>query len=518
MRRRGLLALVVVCTAILIAAVTAVVADARRVTGSPEQTGRAYLDAWAGENQTEMRDLVASPPAEFLDLHRRLSSDLQILSIKLTAGAVVRRGEEAADMAFDGVRQIGELGQWRFSSVLHLAVRDGTWKVVWTPATLMPGVGADERLRLAEISVPGTELLTRQGKPLPHDSGADAYFKELAGKIDDLEKDPARGWAVEAVSAKTGATRRLIVFRHAMDRTFRTTLDWWTQAAAARALDGAGAPAAIVALRPSTGEVLAVADRLPERGAFSKPYPPGSSFEIITAAALLRDRLTPGTPAGCPAHYTVPKGRTFDNAEAQDHGTVTFRRAFALSCDTTFTRLAVERLKDGGLRREAAGFGFGGELRSGLGGVCGSIRPARNADELAADAVGRNSVEATPLCMASVAAAVQNGTWRPPRLMSERAVARLEAGGRPKPRKLPAPVAASLRSMMSAVVTGGTAAPAGLPPGTAGKTGTAQAAPGDDHAWFVGYRGDLAFAVFVEHGGSDARAAAAVAARFLGSL
>ncbi|MEV6985551.1 penicillin-binding transpeptidase domain-containing protein [Sphaerisporangium sp. NPDC051017] len=506
-------------TAILVAALTAaVVTDARRVTGSPEQTGRAYLDAWAGANQTQMRDLVASPPADFLEVHRRLSSDLQILSIKLTAGAVVRRGEDAADMSFDGVRQVGELGQWRFSSVLHLAVRDGAWKVVWTPQTLMPGIGSDERLRLSKITVPGTELLTREGKPLPHDSGADAYFKELAGRIDDLEKRPATGWAIEAVSAKTGGARRLIVFRHAMDRSFRTTLDWWTQAAAARALDGAGAPAALVAVRPSTGEVLAVADRLPGQGAFYTPAPPGPAFEIVTAAALLRDRLAPGARVGCPASYTVPKGPTFGNAGDQDHGTVTVRRAFALSCDTSFTRLAAERLKDGGLRREAAGFGFGGKLKSGLGGVCGSIRAAGDPGELAADAIGGNSVRATPLCMASVAAAVQNGAWRPPRLMSERAVARLESGGLPKPKKLPAPVAVSLRTMMSAVVTGGTAASAGLPAGTAGKTGTARSASGGEHAWFVGYQGDLAFAVFVEGGGSGADAAAPIAARFLGAL
>ncbi|GAA3827251.1 hypothetical protein GCM10022226_55210 [Sphaerisporangium flaviroseum] len=517
MRRRGLLALVVVSLVIVAAALVALILDSRKVDGSPEQAGRAYLDAWAAENLTEMRKQVASPPQDFLDQHRRLSSDLQILSIKLTPGAVVRRGAQAADMPFEGIRQIGELGQWNFSSVLHLAVRDGEWKVIWTPETLHPGVAADERLRITEIPVPGTELLTRQGKPLPNDSGAEAYMKDLVGKIDEFYEEEPSGWAIEARSA-AGRSRKLVVFRQATERTYRTTLDWWTQAAAARALDGVGHPAAIVAIKPSTGEVRAVADRLPGQGAFYKPYPPGSTFKIITASALLRDQLTGDSPVDCPAHYSVPNGRTFDNHRDEGHGTVSLRQAFALSCNTSFSRLAVEHLTDGRLRREAEEFGFGGNLKSGLGGVCGSVREAGNGDELGADAIGQNSVEATPLCMALVAAAVENGTWRPPRLMSEQAVRRLEVQGRPKPRKLPAQVVSQLRSMMSAVVTDGTAASAGLPKGVSGKTGTAEPSSGDDHAWFVGYRGDLAFAVFVEHGGTGAEAAAGLAARFLGAL
>ncbi|MFC7566572.1 penicillin-binding transpeptidase domain-containing protein [Actinomadura namibiensis] len=73
--------------------------------------------------------------------------------------------------------------------------------------------------------------------------------------------------------------------------------------------------------------------------------------------------------------------------------------------------------------------------------------------------------------------------------------------------------------MMRAVVTEGTAARAGLPAGTAGKTGTAEiGGGGDPHAWFIGFRGDVAFAVFVAGGGSGPRVAAPVAARFLRGL
>ena len=79
-------------------------------------------------------------------------------------------------------------------------------------------------------------------------------------------------------------------------------------------------------------------------------------------------------------------------------------------------------------------------------------------------------------------------------------------------------VAATLQSLMRLVVTVGTAKPARLPAGTAGKTGTAEfghADPPQTHAWFIGFRGDLAFAVLVEDGGFGGAVAAPLARSFL---
>jgi len=82
-------------------------------------------------------------------------------------------------------------------------------------------------------------------------------------------------------------------------------------------------------------------------------------------------------------------------------------------------------------------------------------------------------------------------------------------------------VLGSLRPMMRAVVTRGTAAGVGLPSGVYGKTGTAEYGSGRNppsHAWFIGYRGDLAFAVLVEGGGVGADASAPIANAFLRKL
>jgi cell division protein FtsI/penicillin-binding protein 2 len=134
--------------------------------------------------------------------------------------------------------------------------------------------------------------------------------------------------------------------------------------------------------------------------------------------------------------------------------------------------------------------------------------------ELAASAIGQARVLATPLEMASVAAAVAAGGYRPPRLV---------ATGPPPPVVPFAPgVAATTAELMGLVVTSGTGTAARLA-GTpvAGKTGTAEFGtedPPHTHAWFIAFRGDLAVAVLVEDGGFGGDVAAPIAAAFFRSI
>ncbi|MER6169662.1 NTF2-like N-terminal transpeptidase domain-containing protein [Streptosporangium sp. NPDC001681] len=90
-----------------------------------------------------------------------------------------------------------------------------------------------------------------------------------------------------------------------------------------------------------------------------------------------------------------------------------------------------------------------------------------------------------------------------------------------EPRKLEPEILRALRTLMPAVVVEGTASAVPFPSGTAGKTGTAEFGSGKEppsHAWFIGYRGDLAFSIVVEGGGAGSTVAAPIASRFLTGL
>ncbi len=460
----------------------------------PEGVAGRYFAAWRAGDFATMAGLVDGPPADFADRHRRFTADLRIASLSLAPGTPRRQGADAAEVPFQGVREVTGLGPWPFASVLRLAVRNGGWKVLWAPETLHPSLKDGGSVRLKETRVSRPATLTREGLPFPADSRAGDYLTGLTGTAVrlSLEESPSGRVLLASPAPKGDATR--------------STISQRTQAAAARALDGVQRPAAIVALDVATGQVRAVADTLGGKRAFNGLYPPGSAFKIVTSAALLRTGLAPDSQVACPATYTLPNARTFANDGNAGHGTVTLATAFALSCNTTFVQQAYERLRDDRLRAEAADrFGF--REKPGLG-FC-RIRASADLNELGSDAIGQNSVQASPLCMAEVAAAVAVGTYRPG-IMTDAPPA-----GSPPEVPLDPGVAAGLRTMMEAVVARGTAAKAGLPSGTAGKTGTAEVAGAASHAWFVGYRGSLAFAVFVQNGGSGGGVAAPIAARFL---
>ena len=316
------------------------------------------------------------------------------------------------------------------------------------------------------------------------------------------------------------ATRRIVIRRRgvptatlltragAKGRALHTTLDRGVQRAAENALGDRHDAAALVALQPSTGNILAVANR-PTDSTYDRAidgrYPPGSTFKVVTTAALLRDGLRVTDKVACPQTITVG-GKLFRNFEGEAAGDVPFSQDFAQSCNTAFVKLA-SRLAPDELTSTARSFGLGRTKAS-------SVPPGRDAAARAATMIGQDRILASPLAMAGVAATVADGRWRAPRL--------LKTDPRRAAPALAASELATLRSLMRQVVTSGTGiALAGLPGEIAGKTGTAEFGGGNPpptHAWFIAFRGDLAVAVLVEHGRSGAEAAAPVAQRFFAAL
>jgi cell division protein FtsI/penicillin-binding protein 2 len=298
----------------------------------------------------------------------------------------------------------------------------------------------------------------------------------------------------------------------------QTSLDLATQKAAETALNAEKLPAALVAIRASTGEILAAVSR-PDNTSFDRAlqgqYPPGSTFKVITSTALLASGLTPASATTCPQTIAVD-GRTFKNFEGEAALNLSFLRAFAVSCNTAFITMA-GNLTGAQLIAAASDYRFGTTLQPGLPVFGGQIPPPVDEVEKVASAIGQGRVLASPLQMAGVAAAVDSGSYHAPRLV----VGAPDDTAAPKP--LPQAVLDGLRTMMAAVVTSGTGTSANVAGGAQvyGKTGTAEfgnANPPMTHAWFIGFRGDIAFAIVVEGGGVGGAVAAPIAAKFLRAL
>jgi cell division protein FtsI/penicillin-binding protein 2 len=293
------------------------------------------------------------------------------------------------------------------------------------------------------------------------------------------------------------------------------TLDRRLQTAAERALDLTRKPAALVAVQASTGDLLAVANRPVDSfdRALTGLYPPGSAFKVVSATALLSHGITPATNAPCRPRITV-NGKTFVNFEHESFGNVPFALDFARSCNTAFIGLA-PRLTGASLARTATLFGIGIRLRLPVPAASGQVPLTSDPVEHAADMIGQGRVLASPLAMALAAAAAAAGRWHPPRLVASPR----QPASAAQPPPLPATAADSLRQLMRLVVTRGTGTAADLPGSPVyGKTGTAEYGNGNPpptHAWFIGYRDDVAFAVIVENGGVGGRTAARIAAGFL---
>lgn len=298
----------------------------------------------------------------------------------------------------------------------------------------------------------------------------------------------------------------------------RTTLSARTQQLADDLLADVGPPSALVAMRPSTGELLAVASGPGSEG-FSTAtlgrYSPGSVFKVATTLALLRNGLSSEAVLPCSETITID-GKAFTNYAGYPSaalGSIPLRRAFAESCNTAFVA-QVDTLDPAGLAAAAADLGIGG-TPLGFPAFTGSLGEPGSRVDLAASLIGQGTVLVSPIAAATMAAAAVGGASTPVLLPA--------AGPAPSAPAITPDEAATLRSLMQQAVRDGTgrvlAGIAGEP--VAAKSGTAQF--GDDvppatHGWMIAVQGDLAVAVFVEEADSGAATAGPIAAEFLRGL
>lgn len=274
-------------------------------------------------------------------------------------------------------------------------------------------------------------------------------------------------------------------------------------------------------------------------------YPPGSTFKIVMAAALLGTQ-TMGATDSITCHGTFPFGkRVFRDWKRGGHGSVDLNKALAESCDVYFYK-AGNQLGIDPIASYARQFGLGAKTGIALSSERSGLVPSTEwkkknrgepwyPGETISIAIGQGFLSVTPIQMAKMVSIVAtNGRVVQPRLLK---AARLRRTGNLKEEQPPStqqlPISSEIffqiKKGLAAVVTRGTAQRAqSAIVSIAGKTGTAQvvalkddddksevAKKHRDHAWFVAFapieEPKIAVAVIVEHMGHGGSAAAPLA-------
>ncbi len=549
-RRRGRLIAVLVIVLVLILAAAGAGGGyfLLRTIGTPTLTAATYLNDWQQDNYQGMAKVSRNvPPTGLAGPITAAYTQLGVKSTSLRLDHVIVSGKTAVAKFTITDLLAGTNGHpWVYQSQLQLVNQNRHWWVKWSQGSIYPGLRAGERFVLTAkwpqrapiLSSDGTvlsstaatnqsgslALLTgylgrataKQAKVLgvPYHKGdligmsglEQTYQKQLGGRPSLTIKLVGPGKKVDKVAA---------TFRAKRGRPVRTSINMTVQLAASAAVSEAKTKKAIdmVVMQASTARILAVVER---PGGFDRAlqgiFPPGSTFKVITASALVKTGLSPASTVQCPPQVTID-GRTFHNDDNEHYGTIDLQTAFAVSCNSTFVELATQRLSGTSLATMARNFGFNATPDLGIPTTLGHFTTPHDPVDLAADAFGQGTDLVNPLSQVGVAAAIDSGTWRPPVL-----VVSPKPHQSSKPHVLSPVILNALRPMMRAVVTSGTAAGVGFPPGVYGKTGTAEFGNGPHpqaHGWFIGYQGDIAFAVLVEDGGYGANSAGPIANAFL---
>lgn len=339
-----------------------------------------------------------------------------------------------------------------------------------------------------------------------------AYDAQLRG-------EPGLAVRIAPPDGSGGSAREVFTREPVAGQPITTTLDQGQQVLAEQVLAPVGPPSAIVAIRPSTGQVLAAASG-PGSGGYSTAtsgrYAPGSTFKVVSALALLRSGLTPTSTLACTPTTTVD-GRSFKNYDdypASALGDIALRQVIANSCNTALVQASAQ-VPQSALADAAAALGVGADYDPGVPAFTGAVPTTAPATEHAASMIGQGRVEASPLSMATVAASIAAGQRVSPRIIEDAAPATSSATP-----PASAEEGEQLQALMRAVVTEGSATFLDDVPGEpiGAKTGTAEYGtekPLRTHAWMIAIRGDLAVAVFVEDGASGSKTAGPLLEQFL---
>ncbi|MET9828528.1 penicillin-binding transpeptidase domain-containing protein [Streptomyces sp. NPDC006385] len=487
-----------------------------------KETTAKFFAAWE-KGQAAQAASYTNNDAAAEPLLRSFGEAAHITGVTITPGAA--KGDTVPFTVKAKVTYEGRSKPLGYKSELTVVrgLTTGRALVDWQPAVVHPELRKGDTLVTGEAASPPIEAVDRNGAVLTKQK-----YPSLGPVLDTLRErygDKAGGEpGIELAirHADESPDTSLLTLAKGRAGRLETTLSASVQAAAEKAVKRY-AESSVVALKPSTGEVLAVANHRDDafNAAFEGRVAPGSTMKIITAAMLIDNGVASmNGPAPCPPTATW-QSQTFKNLTGlrpDESANATLANAFARSCNTAFIKLIDEEpLTDASLTAEAEErFGLrGDDWKTGITSFDGSV-PASTGPDRAANAIGQGQVQMNPLNMASVTATAITGRFRQPYLVApeldDRRLATAEG--------LRASTAAQLKQMMRLTATSpqGTAvrAMAGLSGDIGAKTGSAEVAGNaTSDSWFTGFRDDVAAAAMSQQGGHGSDAAGPIVAAVL---
>lgn len=316
------------------------------------------------------------------------------------------------------------------------------------------------------------------------------------------------------------------------DCAVMTTLDLKIQKKAEQVLESSGYSGSIIVSDAKTGEVLAGASapaynpaRVEEyldssneefiNKATQSLYPPGSIFKIIVAAAALEKGVVDENSMFTCKGYEEINGIRINCSKEEGHGEISFRDAFAKSCNSAFIQLGMQTGGDQILEMARA-FGMGERAFHGWIEEKYGLLPGREDIQGAGIgnlSIGQGKLLITPAQAARVTAIIAAGGMD----YGLSLIRGTTEGGaieyvkkEPARRVIKKETADLIKEMMVDTVQYGTANNLSLSGITvAGKTGSAEASRHGEmvvHGWFTGFfpaeEPKYVITVFVESGGS----------------
>jgi hypothetical protein len=491
-----------------------------------EQIAGAFLQAWhAGDLAQAARytDHPAAAQAALVayrsDLHlEKLTGTVQSAAVAPGSGTRESAGYtiNAAVAASEGAKALSGTWSYQASLVAYAKPNSSLWYIAWAPDVLAPNLTSATHLAAVTVAPQVVGVSDASGNDITSykDPGLTTIASLLEKKAPPGQGAPGLYVEIQTASGHAVPNSQAAVIAPRNVPALTTTIDANAENAA-RAAVAMRLSSAMVAIQPSTGKILAIANNAGFNDfALTANVAPGSTMKVITSTALFSAGvLTADSPVACPAAYTV-QGITYhnDNGESLPASTP-FVTDFAQSCNNAFST-QWPHLSGGGLARAASKyFGLNQNWDIGITGVSASYFHApvgASGSELAQEAFGEGQLTAAPIAMASVAATVDAGTFKQPILLP----------GTKQVTATPLSVStdAQLRQLMQAVVTSGTAASIGFGPGVYAKTGTADIQGQEQpNSWLIAFEPsqDVAVACLVVNAGYGAQFAGPEVKAFL---